>query len=59
VRVQCFQRCFFDANFSGITIDEDDDILLRLALNFQRIEARKFEIRAKVSPSIAIDDVVC
>ena len=41
VGVNPFQRRFFDGHAAGVAVDEDDDIVISLALDFERIPARR------------------
>ena len=58
IGVNPFQRRFLDGHMAGVAVDEDDDILVSLALDFERIPARKLQQRAEVAAHVAIHDDV-
>ncbi len=57
MRIFCFVRIRLDRDLAIITVDKNDHILSRFALNFERIEAGEFKERRKIPADIAINDV--
>ena len=58
VGVNPFQRRFLDGHAAGVAVDENDDIVFSLALDFERVPAREFQQRAEVAAHVAVHDDV-
>ena len=43
VRINRFQRSLFDGHAAGVAVDQDDDVLVGLALDLERIQTGKLQ----------------
>ena len=55
VAVHFLVRGFENADPSFVAVDEDDDVLLRLALHLQGVEAGELEVRTEIATDVAVD----